>query len=231
MPDRYYSADPIEGPTVTLGGSEAHHLLHVVRAKAGLPIILFDGHGGEFEAEIAQCNRTTVDLAVGSRQPIERELPFQLTLAVALPKGDRQRWLVEKLVELGATRLIPLRTVRSVRGAGESTTKLTRYVIEASKQCGRNRLMEIGSLVDLSELLEADSSRRRVVAHPGGRSLAKIDFQAAGDVLIAVGPEGGFTEEELSQSLEAGWEAVDLGNRILRVETAAIALASVVALE
>ncbi len=231
MPDRYYSADPVEGPTVTLGGSEAHHLLHVVRAKTGLQIVLFDGHGGEFEAEVTQCRRTTVELTVGSRQPIERELPFQLTLAVALPKGDRQRWLVEKLVELGATRLVPLRTARSVRGAGDSTTKLTRYVVEASKQCGRNRLMEIAPLIDFAELLKAVASTRRVLAHPGGRPFTEIDFPTAHDVSIAVGPEGGFTENELGQSLEAGWKTVDLGVRILRVETAAIALASAVALK
>ena len=227
MPDRYYSAEPIEGTTVTLAGNEAHHLLHVMRAKPGFELIVFDGQGGEFAAEVTACQRSSVELTVGPRKDIERELPCELTLAVALPKGDRQRWLLEKAVELGVTRLVPLQTVRSV-GKGEANAKLARYVIEASKQCGRNRLMEIASPVAWPDLVKEATSGQRLLAHPGGQPLAAIDCQTKADetLLIAVGPEGGFTDEEVSLAVEAGWAAVGLGARILRIETAAVALVS-----
>ncbi len=231
MPDRYYSAEPIEGSSVTLAGNEAHHLLHVMRAKPGFELIVFDGQGGEFAAKVTACQRSSVELTIGERRNIERELPCELTLAVAFPKGDRQRWLLEKAVELGVTRLVPLQTVRSV-GKGEVNAKLARYVIEASKQCGRNRLMEIASPVAWSALVKEAATGLRLLAHPGGQSLAAIDCQTkAGEkLLIAVGPEGGFTDEEVSLALDAGWTTVGLGPRILRIETAAVALVSAIAL-
>jgi 16S rRNA (uracil1498-N3)-methyltransferase len=222
MADRYFSADPIAGPTVTLSGSEAHHLLHVMRAQPGLAVVLFDGRGGEYAAEVTRCGRNEVELSVGPRQDLERELPFELTLAASLPKGDRQRWLAEKAVELGVSRLIPLRTARCEGAPGEPAAKLARYVIEASKQCGRNRLMEIAPAVEWSALV-LETGKRRIVAHPGGWPLGELSLAAA-DTLVAVGPEGGFTDEEIARAADTDWQVVDLGARILRVETAALTL-------
>ncbi len=222
MADRYYSAQPIAGPTVTLSGGEAHHLLHVMRAAPGLAVVVFDGHGGEFAAEVTRCGRTEVELSVGPRQDVERELPLELTLAVPLPKGDRQRWLIEKTVELGVSLLIPLRTARSEGVAVDSAAKLARYVIEASKQCGRNRLMEIAPAVEWSALAR-ETGKRRIVAHPGGWPLGELSLMAA-DTLVAVGPEGGFTDEEIAQATSGDWQVIDLGSRILRVETAALTI-------
>ena len=227
MPDRYYSETTISGPTVTLAGSEAHHLLHVMRAKTGLQLVVFDGKGGEYDATVARCDRREVELEVGSRRDVERELPWELTLAVALPKGDRQRWLVEKAVELGVTQLVPLKTARTVTSA-EQSAKLARYVISASKQCGRNRLMPIGPLTTWPELVRQQTSARRLLAHPGGSSELKL--QPRTDTWVAVGPEGGFTEEEAESAVAAGWENVSLGSRILRIETAALALVSAIGL-
>lgn len=231
MPDRYFSAEPINGPTVTLEGNEAHHLLHVMRAQPGLELVVFDGRGGEFAAEVIRCQRSTVEIAVGDRQELERELPFKLTLAVALPKGDRQRWLIEKAVELGVSRLIPLQTARSV---GKSTgkaeagrAKLARYVIEASKQCGRNRLMEIAPSVSWQDFAAQSTTGRRVIAHPGGRPCGEVDWQVnTDDLQIAIGPEGGFADDEVAHAVAAGWETVGLCSRILRIETAALTLVS-----
>jgi len=233
MPDRYYSAEPIDGSTVTLADSEAHHLLHVMRAKPGFELIVFDGQGGEFAAEVVECKRSTIDLTIGPRQNIERELPYELTLAVSLPKGDRQHWLLEKCVELGVTRLVPLQTTRSV-GKGdigsksEPNKKFARYVIEASKQCGRNRLMEIASPIAWPALVAETTSGQCLLAHPGGQPLIEIKLQTneGTKLLLAIGPEGGFTDEEVSQAVGAGWETVGLGARILRIETAAVALIS-----
>lgn len=230
MPDRYYSAEPISGNTATLSGSEAHHLLHVMRAKRGHQLILFDGCGGEYKAELTHCGRSTVELALGPKQDIEREHPFELTLAIALPKGDRQRWLIEKAVELGVSRLVPLRTARSVAGSEQASSKLERYLIEASKQCGRNRLMQLAPPQKLAEFLGQEASAIRILAHPGGGRLAEIELSSSENRTLAIGPEGGFSDDEVTQAIEAGWKTVGLGNRILRLETAALALVSAVVL-
>lgn len=227
MADRYFSSEPLEeASTTTLSGNEAHHLLHVMRAKPGLEVVLFDGRGGEFQASVSRCNRSTVELTVGKKLNAERETPVEITLAVALPKGDRQRWLVEKAVELGVSRLVPLVTERS--GGGGLGAKHKRQVVEASKQCGRNRLMALCEPVAWPALVAETGSRPCFLAHPGGQPVKNLKLGSEEEVVIAVGPEGGFTEQEVTMASEAGWQRVDLGERILRIETAAMALIAAV---
>ena len=143
-----------------------------------------------------------------------------------LPKGDRQRWLVEKAVELGVARLVPLETDRStVEARGD---KLDRYVIEASKQCGRNRLMAIAPPQTWGEWLATGSAAhaRRWIADPTGVPLDFVECALPRETYAAVGPEGGLTPEELTAARAAGWQIIALGPRILRIETAAISLAA-----
>ena len=286
MPDRYFVDEPISANRVTLAGPEAHHLIHVMRATAGTRVTLFDGGGDEFSAAIERVGRSEVELSIVSRESIDRELPFDLTLGVALPKGDRQKWLVEKAVELGMTRIVPLRTQRGVaQPVEQALVRLRRAVIEASKQCGRNRLLQIeeprawpdfvantgtvptsvSAKMGLSPLVpQAAGTPCRLVAHPGGEkhlcsfladdsgntlqaadsvaplrrssagcnqppSTACKQAVAQGDVCLAIGPEGGFAEDEIALAVAAGWRTIDLGPRILRVETAALCLAAVIA--
>jgi 16S rRNA (uracil1498-N3)-methyltransferase len=229
MARRCYSEEPIAETQVTLSGSEAHHLLHVLRAAPGMAVVLFDGTGCEFDAEVTSCGRSTVELAILNRREVDRELPFTLTLGVPLPKGDRQRWIVEKAVELGVTRLVSLVTERSMAtGEKHAGEKLGRYVIEASKQCGRNRLMEIAEPHDWAAWLrlsaDAEAPTRRWVAHPSGRPLTNDALAVGGPAFIAVGPEGGLTDMESAAAEAAGWDLIVLGPRILRIETAALAL-------
>src|SRR5205823_5880899 len=127
------------------------------------------------------------------------------------------------LTELGVTRLVPLRTQRSVVHPKEMH-RLERAVVEASKQCGRNLLMAVGPLTEWADYCRgADLPAVRWVAHPGAETIAKGEHR--GDVAVAVGPEGGFTDEEIESARAAGWRVVGLGPRVLRVETAAVALA------
>ncbi len=227
MSQRYYVSQPIEADRLLLDGAEAHHLLHVMRAKPGHEIVLFDGHGAEFLARVERCGRADVECTVLSQKDTNRELAFQLTLAVALPKGDRQRWLVEKVVEMGVGRLIPLVTERSVaRPTGSTIQRLGRTVIEASKQCGRNVLMQIAEPIAWEALVQTEAGHR-LIAHPGGEPMAAIQWTGANSVTLAVGPEGGFTGEEVTAAKNAGWQVVDLGPRILRVETAALVFAAI----
>ncbi|MEX0587021.1 MAG: 16S rRNA (uracil(1498)-N(3))-methyltransferase, partial [Pirellulales bacterium] len=230
MSRRFFSEQAIVGPAVTLRGPEAHHLAHVLRAKPGDEVELFDGLGAEFSARIERVGRTEVQLAIVESRPVERELDFELTLAVALPKGDRQRWLVEKATELGVARLVPLVTQRSVaQPAAGAIERLRRTVIEASKQCGRNRLMEVNDLLAWHDwLASAPADACRLVGHPGGLGAITASAAGARQVFASIGPEGGFTEEESAAAERAGWTLVDLGPRILRVETAATLLTAMV---
>jgi 16S rRNA (uracil1498-N3)-methyltransferase len=227
MTRRYFSENGITAAEVSLSGSEAHHLLHVLRAVPGMAVVLFDGSGAEFNAEVTACARATVEFRILERREVDRELAYPLTLGVALPKGDRQRWLVEKAVELGVSRLVPLVTEQSEKQGGE---KLGRYVIEASKQCGRNRLMGIAAPQHWAEWLglngntSQDRTMRAWIAHPTGRPLVPSDLKHDRPALIGVGPEGGLTDAETTAASENGWELISLGPRILRIESAAIGL-------
>jgi 16S rRNA (uracil1498-N3)-methyltransferase len=260
MLDRYFVETPITGQQVSLSGPEAHHLINVMRARKGARVILFDGSGCEFSARVENVGRNDIELTVLSREEVDRELPFVLTLAVALPKGDRQKWLVEKAVELGVGRVIPLKTQRAVaQPVQQALARLRRTVIEASKQCGRNRLMEIAEPLDFSDFIDQTRDQPcRLLAHPHAAHSAAdvgcvkhtdtaVHFMHPTDndvgcakhtdattdellrnVFVAIGPEGGFTNEEVALAAKAGWQTVDLGPRILRIETAAILLMAMV---
>ena len=218
MSTRFYVDSPITGATATLAGAEAHHLLHVMRADVGDRVVLFDGSGHEYHARVVTLARSTVELSVLDGERVDRELACSVTLGVALPKGDRQRWLVEKAVELGVARLVPLQTARSFTQPGAAAlARLERTVVEASKQCGRNRLMEISEPVSWADYVqdtpEPNKKRdnRRLMAHPGTTPAADMDLEGVKSVRLAVGPEGGFDEEEITLAAVALWEQVDLG--------------------
>lgn len=234
MADRYFAAEPISSPRARLVEDEAHHLAHVMRARAGHEVTLFDGSGAEWQARVVRIGRNEVELDLIERREVDRELPLKLTMAVALPKGDRQRWLVEKAVELGVARLVPVITERGVAQPVEKAlSRLRKAVVEASKQCGRNRLMDIATPLDYAELIADPSADNtiRAIADPGGSQpagnlLAAADVSAAAELIWLIGPEGGFSERELDAARSQNWKVVRLGARIMRVETAVIYLAA-----
>jgi 16S rRNA (uracil1498-N3)-methyltransferase len=230
MSARFYVNCPLQVGPVALTGAEAHHLAGVCRSRPGDLVYLFNGDGRQYRAVVESADRRSVTLAVQAVESPQRELGFRLEVAVPLPRGDRGQFLVEKLTEVGVTCLVPLRTARSVVHPGESKQeKLVRWVKEASKQCGRNVLMAIAPLADWGEYIgRADLPARRWLAHPGG-GLSWQTVPAAQDSALAIGPEGGFTEAEVQAAQAARWQQVDLGPRVLRVETAALALASICA--
>jgi 16S rRNA (uracil1498-N3)-methyltransferase len=239
MSERFFSPEPITSPRITLAGREAHHLLHVMRAEVGTTVTLFDGSGAEFAAIVESLGRSSVDLQIVERREIDRELTFALTVAVALPKGERQKWLVEKLTELGVAMLVPLTTERGVAQPSDGALERLRLAaIEAAKQCGRNRLLKVAPPQVATSWLSHESTaggrqstdHRRLIAHPGGQPISELHLKQPLPTQLAIGPEGGFTGAEIAAADAAGWQAVDLGPRILRVETAAVALVAAIAL-
>jgi 16S rRNA (uracil1498-N3)-methyltransferase len=232
MSERFYINWPLQKGPVVLQGAEAHHLSAVCRLHPGDAVCLFNGDGHEYPARVVAVDRRQVELEILDRAAPNRELPCRLEVAAPLPKGDRARFLVEKLTELGVTTFIPLATTRTiVHPRDAKLEKLERYIIEASKQCGRNVLMEVQEVLGWSNYCRRDNSPgRRWFGQRGGQTklinLGKDGYHS--HTAWAVGPEGGLTDEEIQTALAAGWSGVDLGPRILRVETAALIVPAII---
>lgn len=227
MSERFFLRTPPRDGRAVLDGDEARHLARVLRAAVGDHVRVFDGSGGEWTARVAAIGRDEVTLEVGAALPAAGPAGVPLTVAVALPKGERQKWLVEKLTELGVDRLVPLVTARGVAEAtAAARARLERGVVEACKQCGRNRFMEIAPPHAISELLAAVGGDVVILADPHAPPLDAAALGAARGLVGLVGPEGGFTDDEIAAAVRAGAIRAGLGPHVLRVETAAISLAA-----
>ena len=216
------------GARVELTGEESHHLRHVLRARVGTRVQLFDGKGRQTEAVVTHFARGCVHLECGEIEQVSRESARRLVLATALPRSGRERFLVEKAVELGVAEVWFFEAQRGVaRCSSGFLKKAERTVIEASKQCGRNTLMPVRCR-SLDEILSGTPTTvHRWMAHPGGPFWSPERTGAeATESAILIGPEGGFTESEVGRAQSSGWELVSLGPRVLRIETAALALAA-----
>jgi len=211
-----------DGATVELDAAQANYLGNVLRLGAGAEVLLFDGASGEWLARIADAGKKRMTLAVERRTREPETIP-DVWLAFAPVKRAQTDWLVEKATELGAARLLPVMTRRTV-AERIKLERLGAIAIEAAEQCGRTLLPGIAEPVSLKQLLDRrDPARRLYFADEGGGEPVASAF-VAGSALILTGPEGGFTEEERAL-IRAAPNAVpvSLGPRILRAETAALA--------
>ena len=226
MSHRFFLSQTPTEDTARLEGDEARHLARVMRAKTGDTVELFDGQGTSWTATVQAIQRNHVSLRLDQKQSETISNKPIITLAVALPKGDRQKWLIEKITELGTDSLVPLTTTRSVaEPTAAAISRLQRGVIESCKQSGRNRLLEITQPQSLHNLLTTSSTSLRILACPGGEPMQSILLKPIDNILIAIGPEGGFTDEEIRTANASGFAQMSLCQNILRIETAAIAAA------
>lgn len=227
---RFYVPSLPSTGCIDLDPVEARHASNVLRLAAGDAVSLFDGLGHEALAYVEGITKRSVSVKIEHRHALSRELPLGLEMIVALPKGDRQKTLVDGLTQLGVTRLTPLTTIRTVAQPTRQTVeRLARVVIETSKQCGRNRLMEIREPASIAELASSPQPETLAIcAHPYGSAMSLSTALAtpATSARIIIGPEGGLVDEELQSLVDAGWKQISLGERILRVELAAIAAAA-----
>ena len=225
MSVRFYSPDPAQNGKLRLGADEARHLSRVCRLGVGAVVEVFDGQGHATKAEVAKVELDSVELTPIGSPLAGPSLPFALTLATAVPKGDRFDWLIEKSTELGVERLIPLVTERSVVEPGRpKLERLRRAIIEASKQCGRTRLMILETPIRWDELARRHADSVRLFADPDGippRRWPAISPERS--VILAVGPEGGFTPAERGTADQLGWLTIRLSSTTLRIETAGLA--------
>ena len=226
MSHRFFLSQTPTEATARLEGDEARHLARVMRAKTGDTVELFDGQGTSWTATVQAIQRNHVSLRLDQRQSETISNKPIITLAVALPKGDRQKWLIEKITELGTDSLVPLTTTRSVaEPTAAAISRLQRGVIESCKQSGRNRLLEITQPQSLHNLLTTSSASLRILACPDGTPMQSILLKPIDNILIAIGPEGGFTDDEIRTANASGFAQMSLCQNILRIETAAIAAA------
>ena len=210
------------GASLVLDAAQANYLGNVMRLGIGAELLLFDGQSGEWLAHVSEAGRKSMSLTV-ERRTREAESVPDVWLAFAPVKRAQTDWLVEKATELGAARLLPVMTQRTI-AERVKLERLEAITIEAAEQCGRTRLPEIATPLGLKPLLELRDERRRVYfADEGGGEVAAHAFEPA-PALILIGPEGGFTDEE-RRLIRAAPNAVpiSLGPRILRAETAALA--------
>lgn len=214
---------------IVLEDTEAHHVLHVLRMKPGGSLILFDGKGCSVEARITAVTRRDVTCEIFGTRTISTPRSPRLHVAAAPPKADRLRWMVEKLTELGVAEYRPLQTERTVVTPGETRLdKLRSTVISACKQCGRSILMNIRELCSLEDMLLQEPQTPVVVAHPGeSTNWESITCSVQSDILLLIGPEGGFTSAEMLSLQAREVETISWPGTILRTETAAITFAAV----
>ena len=232
MTDRFYVPQPLDVPELEVSGPEARHMTAVLRLRAGDRVVLFDGVGGEARATVEETRKRSVVVRIESPHRVPAPGP-PITLATAVPKGERFRWLVEKATEIGVDRLIPLETARSAVEPGENKLdKLRQVVIAACKQCGRSHLMTVEPSKTWPELIADEFDKAEVfVADPRGAAAATIGRAGSGrPVLLIVGPEGGLTSDEVAAARAAGAISLGLGPNLLRIETAGIAIATWAAL-
>ena len=215
MANRFYAPVSFDQPVVKLTGTEAHHLINVLRLKMGEQVVLFDGAGTEAVAEIESVSKRSVELRILDTHTAPLDAIPAIILGTAVPKGERFRWLVEKATELGVTKLVPLITERSIVEPGSGKLeKMKQSVIAACKQCGRNQLMEIDEPTDWNSFLVNESQTGSLfIAQPSGESVGTAiqHLKEETPAVLAVGPEGGFTEAEIEAARNAGAKLISLG--------------------
>ena len=221
------------GSVVPLSEGESSHALQVLRVRPGENVELFDGRGCVAAARIARCTRRIANVEVLDVKH-HRRSGRTIAVAAAVPKGERLRWMIEKLTEIGVDRFIPLETERSVviPGIGK-LNRMRNTVVAATRQCGRPWFMEITELQPLQSCLLGALRDSQTVAmgQPGGTSILEYVPANASGIVLAIGPEGGWTEPELAAGRGASATLVELGRYVLRIETAAVAGAAALSLQ
>ena len=234
----------LQNGRITITGEDVKHIANVLRSRVGEHLELCDGNGTDYDVVIEQLSKESIITAVVSAKTNQTEAPIDITLFQGIPKADKMDFIIQKCVELGVNRFIPVTTARSVvkigdaRDAAAKAARWGRIAFEAAKQCDRGRIPVVEEPVGLDKALriaegyelkllpyeeETDGSLHKVLGDPGRSTQRRI--------AIFIGPEGGFDKTEVEKAVQCGFRSVKLGPRILRTETAGIAVASILMYE
>lgn len=224
----YYARPLTPGMICNLDTVASNHILRVLRLRPGAKLTLFNGEGGEYTAEIIAAEKQQAKVKIIQFSPIERESSLSIHLGQGISRGEKMDYTLQKAVELGVNKITPLFTEHSnVKLAEERLEKRIAHwqaiVISACEQCGRNRIPKVLPAESLSQWVIKRKEKIKLLLHPeAAKHLA--DFATISDeICLLVGAEGGFSENEIFQAQQAGFTALQLGPRILRTETAALA--------
>ena len=238
---------------IIISGDQARYLSLVLRIKPGDSLIVFDGSGYRYICKVLQTHKKEVVVEMIKKQPYSAESPVSISLAQGLPKSDKMDLIVQKSTELGVSKIFPIITERSQIKHTEKVVRWRKIALSASQQCGREKITEIKEPVEFAKFLSGlhivneDNNAANVIPEKVGTShlniifseeqkeinLKKVlkDFKASTDIVLLIGPEGGFSGEEVSAAVEKGFIEASLGPRVLRTETAPIAAISIIQYE
>ncbi|MCI8589384.1 MAG: 16S rRNA (uracil(1498)-N(3))-methyltransferase [Clostridiales bacterium] len=243
MPRFFVDQNAIHGETIILDEENAKHLSFSLRAKAGDHIFVCDDTGQLYECEITRFDGKTVETRICSVQPSISEPPYEAVLCQSIPKGDKMDFIIQKAVELGVSRVIPVESQHCITKLKPETRakkreRWQRIAEAAAKQCGRGKIPRVEEPIRFETLLHmAPAGCGYFCYENGGDSLKtilqqKCAGQYTGSVFyFLIGPEGGFSCEEALAAKQAGWRAISLGHRILRTETASLFFLSALSYE
>ena len=234
---------------ISITGDDARHLALVLRAEAGDPVTILDGRGYSYECRLLTVHKKEVRAEIIAQAPYSAESPVSITLAQGIPKGSKIDLILQKATELGVNRIIPLKSERSqVRSTGKAD-RWRKIARSASQQSGREKIPEIDEPVDFKEFINGISLHSPPLSKEGKggfthagiilsedekeRNLKKIlnGFQGTSGITLLIGPEGGFSNNEVSTAIQKGFVSASLGPRILRTETAPISAISIIQYE
>jgi len=231
---RLFVNNPLDlGKSLILPLETAHYILNVLRLKIDTPVILFNGQGGEYLATIVHYNKRQVEVMIQEYQAIERESSLCLTLIQAISRLERMDLTIQKAVELGVQHIVPVLTERSTALNRSQISKREQHwqkiIVSACEQCGRNCLPQLHSVVPLSEWFAntVTMAGNVLILSPRGNSHFVDIIQSHQPITVLVGSEGGFSEMEIQQAISMEYKEISLGKRILRTETAAIAILAI----
>lgn len=228
-PRIYTDAHLQEDQTVLLDDSAAHHVGKVLRMQPGQPLILFNGDGTNYPAELSEVGKKQVSARILTREPSNCESRLKIVLGQVISKGDRMDYAVQKSTELGVDTIVPLTSERcDVRLRGDREDKRIRHwqqvAISAAEQCGRATVPRVAALADLADwfALSQGCDLKLVLHHRTEQPLTEVT-QPRDGVALLVGPEGGLTEAEIAAARDSGFYPAAMGPRVLRTETAPVA--------
>lgn len=223
---RFYAPENrFDDDKITLDIDETRHLRDVLRLRTGDEVYVFDGNGSEFKCEIETIEKRESRLKISEKvtsQSPESEL--NLTLAIALLKGEKFDLVVQKAVELGVKKIVPVITKRTIEKSVR-IERLRKIALDATKQCGRAKLLQIAETVDFITLLESNENQFVMFSERNGTNFSS--FKPSKNITSIIGPRGGWEDSELELASQKNASIITFGGRILRAETAAIALTAI----